>query len=68
MSLVLTDGGGGGKLKPHSLRKHIAVWVLAELSASVLHSRSLGPLSDAAVFSPRSNAIWAVLTCLPGTD
>lgn len=32
------------------LRKHIVVWVLAELSASVLHSRSLVPLSDIAVF------------------
>lgn len=68
MSLVLTGGGGGGKLKTQSLRKHIAVWGLAELSASVLHSRSLGPLSDAAVFSPCLSAIWAVLTCLPGTD
>lgn len=51
------------------LRTHIIVWVLAELSASVLHSRPLDPLSNAVVFFPlRLSTVWAVLTGLSGTD
>lgn len=51
------------------LRTHIIVWVLAELSASVLHSRPLDPLSNAVVFfSLRLSTVWAVLTGLSGTD
>lgn len=41
---------GKGIKKCTVLRTHIIVWVLAELSASVLHSRLLGPLSTAVVF------------------
>lgn len=54
MSLVLTDSGqwrrGKGIKNCTVLRTHIIVWVLAELSASVLHSRPLCPLSNAVVF------------------
>lgn len=40
----------GKERKKCTVLRHIIVWGLAELSASVLHSRPLDPLSNAVVF------------------
>lgn len=69
MSLVLTTVEEGDRKKCRVLRTHIIVWVLAELSASVLHSRPLDPFSNAVVFfTLHLSTVSAVLMGLSGTD